>query len=363
MAMKINPATPAAGTATNRGGREAGGGLQVGQQLALKVLATGAPGRATAELAGQGLAARTFTVHSERPLQPGQVLQGVVTAAGNPARLRVLPERDTAVEPLLAGLRRVLPQQAALGPTLTAWGQAVQSDSAAPLPTAVAELLKAFLRGLPVSEQAMRGEGLRALLAGSGQFLEAALAARGATQAERLHGDLKARLLKLVDALQSARASTSDQAAVAKLQQDAQSMLARIELQQLQGLLDEQAGQWRCALPLQQDGRVDTLELEVERDGADNGRDRGEQAWHARLQFDLPGLGPLQVRVMVHGNAVSADFFSAQDAARARIADSLAELDADLTHHGLRGRRLQAHTGLLPEAGLHLAAHIVDEQA
>lgn len=207
------------------------------------------------------------------------------------------------------------------------------------LSSELARTLTAGLTPLPVPTDpafaAAFAEALAARLASGGLYLERRLAAwlrtpHAAGTAPAAGDDLRLGLAAATRALDddvqgdwdAARQDLSRvQAALLAAQARTAAHLAG------QGVVD--VGLWL------QVGQIDVpARMRVDRDGARHGQHDDEPTHRVRLDLTLDGLGPLQVRIGVHGTAVRAEIVVSDAGAADRIEAGLAELGQALEDAG-----------------------------
>ena len=151
-----------------------------------------------------------------------------------------------------------------------------------------------------------------------------------------------------------------------ELHRQAEAALARVQLNQLSSLPQErQAGtEWLIELPVRREQDTDIWNLRISRD-ADQGGDHGQAdaggGWSVMLAFDLPGIGPLQTRVNLRGEQISAQFFSRTPGTLALVQGHLPLLQARLRQAGLRVDDLSCHAGQIPTTAAPARARLLDE--
>lgn len=138
-----------------------------------------------------------------------------------------------------------------------------------------------------------------------------------------------------------------------ELQLHAEGALARVQLNQLSSLpLERQPGmEWLIELPVRREQETDIWNLRISRDPERDGeRGPAENAggWSVMLAFDLPGIGPLQTRVNLRGEQISAQFFSQTPGILALVREHLPMLQARLRQAGLQIDELSCHHGQIP---------------
>ncbi len=152
-----------------------------------------------------------------------------------------------------------------------------------------------------------------------------------------------------------------------ELQRFAEGALARVQLHQLSSLPQERMPlpEWLIELPLRRDGETDVWNLRIGRD-AERERDNPDDAtpaWSVMLAFDLPGIGPMQSRVTLRGDRVTAQFFSRIQGVLPLVVEHLPLLQARLQHVGLSVEELTCHHGEIPKPKAPPPTRILDERA
>jgi len=152
-----------------------------------------------------------------------------------------------------------------------------------------------------------------------------------------------------------------------ELQRFAEGALARVQLHQLSSLPQERIPlpEWLIELPLRRDGETDVWNLRIGRD-AERERDNPDDvtpAWSVMLAFDLPGIGPMQSRVTLRGDRVTAQFFSQIPGVLPLVVEHLPLLQARLQHAGLSVEELTCHHGEIPKPKAPPPTRILDERA
>ena len=168
-------------------------------------------------------------------------------------------------------------------------------------------------------------------------------------------------------ALQLARV-TSEALTPGELQRHVEGALARVQLNQLSSLPQERlAPEWLIELPVRRGDATDVWGLRIARDERDGGQEdaaaKDAGAWTVMLAFDLPGLGPMQSRISLRGDRVSAQFFSPIQDVLPRINEQLPRLQARLQQAGLQVAELTCHQGRIATPVAPAKARILDERA
>lgn len=154
----------------------------------------------------------------------------------------------------------------------------------------------------------------------------------------------------------------------AELQAQAEAAVARMQLTQLASLpQDKDSGlEWLFDLPIRRGENTDAWSLQVRRDGG-QGKDEANRApsWTVQLAFDLPGLGPMQARVMLRGEQISTWFWATQAQTVPFLDQHLHELRKELESAGLEVAELSCQQGCIPKAPdqTESGPSILDERA
>jgi hypothetical protein len=202
----IAVATPARGDTTLATWR-------VGQVLAATVVSSPQPGRAELRIGNLQVAAQTGNLQ----LTPGQALRLEVASLKEVPVLKLLGVLQQ--NPVNQAVRDALPRQQPLAPLL---GMLARIGAGGQLPPEIARLAQELMARLPTPASVGNPTGLRQALRDSGLFLEAKLARTTPPQvaaapggnpapakAAELSGDLKANLLRLVQALRNNAANSA----------------------------------------------------------------------------------------------------------------------------------------------------------
>jgi hypothetical protein len=378
--------------------------LRMGEILKATVI-SGTPearigGRAVIRIAHQ-----TLEVRSQLSLHKGDQLILKVTQVQTGLQLTVEAVNGTApgpvTDPLLAHLARLRPQQGGYAVLLAALGALARPEIAAYLPEGPRGLLQRLLASIHSREALARPEALRAAIRDAGPFFEARLALGDAF----VYHDLKAALLRLVGALgertdRRNRGGTPPPKAPTphtdppppdphagplpqprarlheaetlealgtphNLRRLAEGVLARMTLHQIATLESAEAGHpaWLLELPIRNEDGLDLVHLRI---GEERRRPTGEghPQWSADLALDLPGLGPVQVRISTDGDRVSSAFWVQRASTAQTLEAGLESLRCALEARGLQVTALACRQGPPPESR-HRAGerHVIDTRA
>ena len=153
-----------------------------------------------------------------------------------------------------------------------------------------------------------------------------------------------------------------------ELQRQAEGALARVQLNQLSSLPQErQAGmEWLIELPVRREQETDIWNLRVSRDperAPGQEPDETSAAWSVMLAFDLPGIGPMQTRVNLRGEQISAQFYSQTTGVLPLVMEHLPVLQARLRQAGLQVDDLSCHHGQIPTTAAPKRNRLLDERA
>lgn len=136
------------------------------------------------------------------------------------------------------------------------------------------------------------------------------------------------------------------------LLQQTESALARLQLHQLASLPREaERGllEWLFELPVRHREDIDLWSFRIAREAAQNQRERPDHQpqWSVQIAIDLPGLGPLQVRVQLHGEQISTRFWAESESTLPLLREHLPELRQTMTDAGLDVADLDCQAGPL----------------
>ncbi len=367
--------------------------MQAGSQPVLRLLSTvpGLPVSGLQTPGPPGLAA-------QNPGLPNPGLQalpprtpGLANAGqGRPNALvaTALPSlHPAAVAP--AALSHLLPAQGSQAPLLaTLWALKTHAAPMAALPSAVRTAVDHLFQRLASTSQAGHAQGLRQAVQMSGLFHETNVAAWSAAQAStaRPPADLKSLLLSLATRLRALPGGSaggflpamgllretppprtgsspvaqgrltaevqglSPQALLGGLRLATEQAVARLALHQWGAAESAETGasRWLLELPLKAQNGVDLVHLLLERE-PDRGPSEADAVWRIALALDLPGLGPVHVRLAVAGDRVDARLWAEEKTTVHRVRQELPRLRTALEEHRLRVRDLGCNPGAPPE--------------
>jgi hypothetical protein len=126
--------------------------------------------------------------------------------------------------------------------------------------------------------------------------------------------------------------------------------LARLALHQWSAVENAESGQlrWLLELPLRSGDGVDLIHLLMERERERSVPD-GTPIWRAEMALDLPGLGPMHVRITVSGDQVGTRLWVEDENTVARVRRELPRLREALQARQMKVRDLGCAPGEPPE--------------
>ncbi|WP_373095804.1 flagellar hook-length control protein FliK [Zhongshania sp.] len=168
----------------------------------------------------------------------------------------------------------------------------------------------------------------------------------------------------------------SQEAVIKQLLQDSRGAIARLESHQLLHLQqkDPLQSQYLIEIPVRNDDGIDVwqMQLQWQRTSEDqehptdnaSDEDQYQRRWQINLNFDLPGLGPINTKVIQQGKQLAITFNTETQATRALIEQRQHELNQRLEEQGIIDTEIVTHTGIGPAASSPLSSHsLLDDQA
>jgi len=338
---------------------------QSGQQLLVRIISTTPQNRVTIDIGG-----KSFSAQANISLQQGQQyltrVSTKVVANKELITLKIITN-DANREIVTRALRTAMPQQAVLTETFNSWTQLLLPNNASAkiLPDALLALIRELLGKLPSLSNINSAAALKNVLQHSGLFLESALNSR----ADQINDDLKALLLKLAAQIQSSIAVTDQNKQTRELLEQlfrqTESALARIQINQLQSLKQDNAPQaLLLELPISEKAHLDNFRLLITRDKqSQQGDSHDEEQWQVRLQFKLPGLGLVEASINIKHQQANVTFIAKDPATAVLFDDRLNELRRDLIEHGLNIGQLSSYHGRIEKLESLPESAIISEQA
>ena len=145
-------------------------------------------------------------------------------------------------------------------------------------------------------------------------------------------------------------ATPGPQALLDGLRTSTDQALARLALHQWSAVENAESGQlrWLLELPLRSGDGVDLVHLLMERERERSAPDQ-TPVWRVEMALDLPGLGPVHVRIAVSGDQVGTRLWVSDENTVARVRRELPRLREALEGRQLRVRDLGCAPGAPPE--------------
>ncbi len=144
-----------------------------------------------------------------------------------------------------------------------------------------------------------------------------------------------------------------------------EAALARLQMNQLSSLPAEHGGtpMWVIDLPVRREDRVDVLRLQVEADDR-RGHSQELRSWSVSLGLEPSNLGPVHVRLTLHGGQISATVWAERPDTAALFAIHLEELRAGMTQAGLAVGAMGCYCGKAPaSAHVRMPEKLLDTRA
>jgi flagellar hook-length control protein FliK len=329
------------------GASEASALLKDGRLLRAEVLSSSHDGAVML-----AIGRHTIPAQSDLRLDPGARLLVQVALTAEGPQLLLLPPGDDPESALLGALRAAVGEERPLGETLGDLAHALRTALAggesAPEARALSQVLS---QEMATQAPALDGAGLRALLASLGLAHEAGLALalesgrRGGLGA--LRDDLKARLLRMLDA---------QGAGSTPLREAAGHALASLETEQLLNLARERSGEpVVLSFPVADGDGWATARLLVparrEREAEDAAA--APAPFRLTLGLELSSLGPLRADLTLAPGVLALRILVTRADAARRLTGALAELRERLGD-GRRVLELSVRLGTPAEASLGL---------
>jgi hypothetical protein len=225
-------------------------------------------------------------------------------------------------------------------------------------------LIRRLLSGVHSANSQYLAGQIRQAMLGSGIFLESLLA-RGSPP----DTDLKAGLLRLLyllrPQLSSAEAqpggttqpageptrqtiSTADDPILSGLLRKVEGALARIQVNQLSSLPDDQkqVQAWQFDIPMHNEKHTDLIRIAVEQDRNPK-KNHAATGWRVSIQLGLKELGPILVRMALDNiDQISVRFWTEQLRTCDRIQQAMPKLEQAFLHAGLKVRDMGVHQGI-----------------
>jgi Flagellar hook-length control protein FliK len=151
------------------------------------------------------------------------------------------------------------------------------------------------------------------------------------------------------------------------LLQQTEAALARVQLSQLASLPREgERGlvEWLFDIPVRRGDDIDFWSARMLLDSENEQRSSDEGAsWSVQLAFDLPGLGPMQAQIQLHGERVSTHFWASEINTLPLLREHLHELRSSFDKVGLEVGDIDCQAGQIPGSGNPPVNPLISEKA
>ncbi len=302
--------------------------LQLGDQLQATVLFSRG-GKAELQLPQGTLSAKT-----DLPLRSGEQLKLTVAQLQPQITLTI---SKPATSPTDALGQKIYPKQLPLPQALQNLGQLMQSQTTG---SGGQMAIQQILQQLPTITQLFNPKVVKQQIGKSGTFMENNLLHN---RTESLKGDLKMQLLQL-------KAKLLNQPGQQKALQQIESMIARIELNQLksaqsqaqgspssqpdQGSRDSTQRSWQVEIPfmVEDNPQQAALKFRQQQESEDENRSR----WHIEIQLNPPQLGEMEIHAIHHNDQLDIHFLTAKEETSALITEQIETLESALSIAGLQ---------------------------
>ncbi|TQV71424.1 flagellar hook-length control protein FliK [Aliikangiella marina] len=141
----------------------------------------------------------------------------------------------------------------------------------------------------------------------------------------------------------------TQRALVSELIRDANSLLSRIETNQLVSLKNDVPNiqQLFLELPLQKGGQIDAFEILFE--STSNPEEEVKKTWNITIRFDLEPMGPMFARVTMQGDRISTHFFAENPSTAELLTENIDVLKDSLLASGVDIDQINGSQGHVPE--------------
>lgn len=138
--------------------------------------------------------------------------------------------------------------------------------------------------------------------------------------------------------------------AAAELRAQADGGVMRIQLNQLNSLAAEEGMRPGVSteIPVRREGGMDVWSVRIEQDGAHGNGEDNATTWSVTLGFYLANLGPMHVRVLLHGGQISTNFWSERPETEQLVETHSQELRRQLVESGLNVGEIHSFQGHPP---------------
>jgi len=231
-----------------------------------------------------------------------------VIKSGDHPQFKLLPA-PTPEESINNALKELLPKQQSTSVMLNHLVKNLAQNEN--VSDTLKRLAQDILRNLPTKQQLTEGAQLKKNVDNSGLFLEAKLAQAEGKQASNLAPDLKTKLTQLVNALQQDKGVAEKNTALQELQTKSEGALARLVLNQLKSLPQDEANRqaWTVELPFVDKKQAKSLQIQIEEENHNNS-EQENKSWSATLSLSPPNLSPLHCKISFFNGTVHTNFWS-----------------------------------------------------
>lgn len=302
--------------------------LQVGDQLQATVLFSRG-GKTELQLPQGTLSART-----ELPLRGGEQLKLTVAQLQPQVTLTISKPATTPADALG---QKIYPKQLPLPQALQNLGQIMQSQTTG---GGGQIAIQQILQQLPTITQLFNPQAIKEQIGKSGTFMENNLLHNRATS---LKGDLKMQLLQL-------KAKLFNQPGQQKALQQIESMIARIELNQLKSAQSQAQGtpssqqdkgsreatqrSWQVEIPFMVDDKPQQAALKFRQQQEEETEEQSR--WHIEIQLNPPELGEMEIHAIHHNEQLDIHFLTEKEETSALITAQIETLESSLSVAGLQ---------------------------
>jgi len=152
---------------------------------------------------------------------------------------------------------------------------------------------------------------------------------------------------------------------VQQLADDIDAAVARIQMHQLNTVHAEETMRPTLIieLPVNNQEKVETFQLRIEQQDADENTPAHERLWRVSIDFDIEHLGHCLAVITVKGEHVTTDIWADSSTTTELFQQHSETLNAALTAAGLSVTRLQCHTGTPPSSTITTHKSLVNIQA
>lgn len=153
-----------------------------------------------------------------------------------------------------------------------------------------------------------------------------------------------------------------------ELGRQAEASLARTQLHQIAStttVVDGNTQQWALELPVRNQDQVDIFDMVIEDDQRRaSDEDESQHRWSVNLAFDLPGLGPVHVKLQMIDNKIATRFWAEEVHTSQLFQEHMGELLRRYHEHGVEPAEFHSFHGKPPVSQQQQQSHsVLDEKA